>query len=153
MLKQVGKISKELNKAEIEDLAKSDISEILENEKYDLLKTLIELKRYNIYLNMLIAELKTPAIKQAQEIGEKSFEYANAKVRITRRVSYDYSNDLIWSKLNENVIEIKNKLKKHQELLKELSSETIEIVDEETGEVVELTPPKKKEETGLTIQI
>ncbi len=153
MIKQVGKIDKTLSKKEIEKLAEQDISEILQNEKFDLLKVLIELKRYNVYINKLITELKEPALEKAKEIDEKKFKYENVKVWITKRVSFDYGNDKIWSQLHDNMIDVKYKLKEHQELLKQLDSETAEIIDEETGEVIELTPPIKKEESGLMIRI
>lgn len=152
-IKQLGKLSREISKKEIEELAKSDIAEITKNEKYDLLKTLIELKRYNVYINTLIAELKEPALEKAKEIDEKKFKYENANVWITKRVSFDYSNDKTWLLLHENMIDVKSKLKEHQELLKQLDSETSEIIDEETGEVVQVTPPIRKEESGLMIRI
>lgn len=152
-IKQLGKLPQDFTKKELEDLAKSDIDEIVKNEKYDLLKTLIELKRYNVYINSLISELKEPALEKAKEIDEKKFKYANAKVWITKRVSFDYSNDKIWSQLHDNMIDVKSKLKEHQELLKQLDSETTEIIDDETGEVITVTPPIKKEESGLMIRI
>ncbi len=153
MIKQLGKIQRGLSKKEIEDLAKNDIAEIVRNEKYDLLKTLIELKKYNIYINKLIAELKEPVLEKAKAINEKKFKYENATIWITKRVSFDYSNDKIWSQLHDNMTDVKTKLKEHQELLKQLDKETTEIIDEETGEVIEVTPPIKKEENGLMIRL
>jgi hypothetical protein len=153
IIKQLGKLDKELSKKEIEEIAIEDIKAVVEQDKYDLLKVLIELKRYNVYINTLISELKEPALEKAKEIDEKKFKYENAKVWITKRVSFDYSNDKIWSQLHDNMIDVKSKLKEHQELLKQLDSETTEIIDEETGEVIEVTPPIKKEESGLMIRI
>lgn len=152
-MKQLGKIPQGLAKKEIENLAEEDIAEIVQNEKYDLLKTLIELKRYNVYINKLITELKEPALEKAKEIDEKKFKYENAKVWITKRVSFDYSNDKTWLQLHDNLSNVKSKLNAHQELLKELDNKTTEMIDEETGEIIEVTPPMKKEESGLMIRI
>ena len=153
IIKQLGKLDKDLSKKEIEDVAIEDIKTVIEQDKFDLLKVLIELKRYNVYINTLISELKEPALEKAKEIGEKKFKYENAKVWITKRVSFDYSNDKTWSQLHDNMTNIKSKLKEHQELLKQLDSETTEIIDKETGEVIEVTPPIKKEESGLMIRL
>ncbi len=152
-LKILGKLPKELTKTEIENLAIQDIKSVIDNEKYDLLKVLIELKRYDVYLNKLIETIKMPALEKAKIVGEKKFEYADAKVWVTKRVVYDYSPDKIWTDLNTNLTTVKDRLKKHQELLKELDSEITEIVDEETGEIVKVMPPIKKEEDSLMIRL
>jgi len=149
-IKQLGKINSNYLKSEIEDLAELDISEIILNEKYNLLN---ELKRYNVYINKLITELKEPALEKAKEIDEKKFKYENAKVWITKRVFFDYSNDKIWSQLHDNMIDIKSKLKEHQELFKQLDNETTEMIDEKKGEVIKVTSLIKKEESGLMIRI
>ncbi len=120
---------------------------------YDLLKVLIELKRYNIYVNKLISELKEPAFEKAKKFKEKQFEYGNAKIWITKRVSFDYSNDKTWVQLHDNALDVKLKLKEHQDFLKQLDLDTTEIIDEETGEVIEITPPRKEIKHGLRIQI
>jgi hypothetical protein len=152
-LKMLGKLPKDLTKTEIENLAMQDIQSVIDNEKYDLLKVLIELKRYDVYLNKLIETIKIPALERAKIFGEKKFNYADAKVWVTKRVVYDYSADKIWTDLNSNLTNYKDKLKKHQELLKELDSEITEIVDEETGEIVKVTQPIKKEEDSLIIKL
>ena len=153
IIKQLGKLDKSLSKKDIEKIAIEDVKAVVEQEKYDLLKVLIELKRYNVYINKLIGELKEPTLEKAKEIDEKKFKYENAKVWIIKRVSFDYSNDKIWSQLHNNMIDVKSKLKEHQELLKQLDSKTTEMIDKETGEVIEVTPPIKKEESGLMIRI
>lgn len=151
-LKMLGKLPKELTKTEIENVAIQDIKSVIDNDKYDLLKVLIELKRYNVYLNKLIETIKIPAFEKAKIIGETKFNYAGSKVWVTKRVIYDYSADKTWGDLNTNLTTVKQKLKKHQELLKELDSKITEIVDEETGEITPVTPPTKREEGGLIIR-
>ncbi len=152
-LKMLGKLPKELSKTEIENLAIDDANSVIDNEKYDLLKVLIELKRYNVYLNKLIDTIKAPALEKAQLIGDKKFNYADSTIYLTKRVVYDYSADEIWTDLNTNLTSIKEKLKVHQELLKNLNNESSEIVDESTGEVIKVTPPIKIEEETLVIRL
>jgi hypothetical protein len=110
-LKMLGKLPKELTKTEIENLAIQDIKSVIDNEKYDLLKVLIELKRYDVYLNKLIETIKLPALEKAKIVGEKKFDYADAKVWVTKRVVYDYSSDKIWADLNTNLTTVKERLK------------------------------------------
>ena len=75
VLKQLGKLNKNLTKKEIEEVAVEDIKTVIEQDRYDLLKVLIELKRYNVYINKLIVELKEPALEKAKEIDDRKFKY------------------------------------------------------------------------------
>jgi hypothetical protein len=152
-IKMLGKLPKELTKLEVENLAIEDIKSVIENGNYDLLRVLVELRRYDIYLTKLIETIKLPALENAKKTGNKNFNYADAKVIVTKTVSYDYSVDKIWSEINADLTNIKERMKKHQEFLKELDSNITEIIDESTGEVLKVTPPIKKEKDSLIIRL
>lgn len=152
-IKPIGKLDKNLSKNGIESLAIDDIKGIIAENKFDLLKVYVELKRYSVYLESLINEIKTPALQQAQKLNNKKIELENATVFVTKRTVFDFSNDIIWAKLNSNFVEIKTKMHEHQELLKQMETATSEYVDEQTGEVFTLSAPTKKEEFGLTVRI
>jgi hypothetical protein len=153
IIKQLGKIEKGLTKSEIEFLASQDVKEIAQNEQYDLLKVFIELKRYSIYLNQLIEGIKIPAMEKAKQRCEKEFNYAEARVVLTKKVAYDYSVDKIWSELNVKLLDTKELMKRHQDTLKELKNGAGQIIDKESGEILLLTPPIKKEEEIIMIKL
>ena len=63
---------------------------------------------------------------------------------------YDYSDcgDKTLDSLNKNQLELKSKIEARQKLLKSLTGKTT-IVDDTTGEIMELYPPKKTSITGV----
>jgi len=151
-LKMLGKLPKEFSKSEIEQLAVQDINAVLSNEKYDLLKVLVELKRYEVYLNKLIESIRSPALEKAKLIDDKKKDFGYAKISLSRRVVYDYKVDKTWNELNNKLSSIKDRIKLHQNFLKNLTEECIEIIDEGSGEIIVVNAAVKKETETLLIK-
>ena len=80
-------------------------------------------------------EVKSEIIKEASKYG-KSFDYKNAKITISERGTYDYSNDMKWVELNK-------KIKERELYLKSIPEEG--TVDIDSGEVM-YRPPQKYSE-------
>ena len=83
----------------------------------------------------LIKKIKEGIAEQVMVEAEKygkSFEYMGAKVQLSERRSYDYSNDDTWAQINRS-------LKQREELLKYL---TAPLADTETGEIINPVPYK-----------
>jgi hypothetical protein len=149
-IKSLGKIEKTLTKSGIIAVAKSDANEVIESDHYDLLKVYIELKRYEQYLETVIETIKPLALSQASLLEEKT--YSNAKVSIQNRLTYDFSNDRKWLSLKESAQGLQNRLKDHESILKCLTEPT-EIVDEETGEFIQVEPPLVEHKQILVVTI
>lgn len=141
IVKSIGEIDRKFTKTDLVELAKQHATEIIGNEKYDLLKVYIELKRYEVYLNTLIKEVKEETTQKAKAETEQSFEYANAKVAYSQYRKFDYSADATWNQLDQEVQEVKQLKKEREELLKSVVGESKEFVNEETGEIETLLAP------------
>jgi len=153
IIKNIGEIDRNLKKSEIEDLAKANALEILENEQYDLLKVFIEFKRYETYLKTLMDSIKSATLKQAKAKKIEGFEFANAKISVSKYRKFDFSNDNHWVNINHEFEYLKKIRKKRETLLKSLTTESIEIVNEATGEVEELIAPKVSYKEVLRITL
>ncbi|MCB0640738.1 MAG: hypothetical protein KDC44_03825 [Phaeodactylibacter sp.] len=143
IIKPLEAIDSELSKQEILELAEAHSLQI-EEGGYDLLKVYIELKRYQLYLDKIVNDLKEAAVKQAKEQGKKSFDYFNARVQIQKRTKYNFETDESWNRLNQKLEQLKEEKKTRETLLKSIAADYIEIVDQETGEVERMMAPIKE---------
>lgn len=142
IIKNIGEIDRDFKKSEIEDLAKENAAEILKNEQYDLLKVFIEFKRYETYLKTMMTEIKSATIKQAKNADLDDFEFANVKISVSKQRKFDYSNDNHWRSINEEYEYLKKIRKERETMLKEMTTESVEIVNEATGEIELVFAPK-----------
>lgn len=152
IVKQLGTIEKHLHKREIVDLAKENAQAIIDNEKYDLLKVYVELKRYETYLKELIQCLKSPALDKASKKGAKSFDYNEAKVSISTRTKWDFSVDNKWIELDNQIKQLTQAKKEREKYLKE-NNKVRTIIDKETGLTLEEFVLPKEIEYGITIKL
>ncbi|MGK0366298.1 MAG: hypothetical protein ACI85O_003371 [Saprospiraceae bacterium] len=152
IVKPLGSIDRHLDKKEILELAQADVEAIITAGNYDLLQVYVEMKRYETYLNGILEQLKEPAYAQAAEKGEKSFDYNEAKVTVSRYTKYDYSIDSDWSNLDDKVKNMTDLRKKREAYLKQCN-ESNTMVDDETGEVIEGFELPKEVRNGLIIKL
>lgn len=134
VVREIGTIDRGLNKESIEGLAASHVREIVKSGEYDLLQVYIELKRYETYLNALIRELKTPAMTQATELGLQRFDYDQARIRLEKRIKYDFSIDTTWSQIERQIQELTKTRKAREKTLRD--NQMVQMVDKETGELI-----------------
>ncbi len=152
LVKQLGSIERHLHKKDIVDLATNNAQAIIENDKYDLLKVFIELKRYEIYLKGLISKLKKPALDKATTTNKKSFDYNDAKINISTRTKWNFSVDNKWNELDEQIKQLTKEKKEREKYLKD-NNKVREVIDKETGEIIEKFELPKEIEYGLTVRL
>ena len=152
IVKSLGTIDRHLDKKEILELAQVDAAVIIEAGNYDLLQVYVEMKRYETYLSGILEQLKVPAYQQAAEKGEKSFDYNEAKVTISKYTKYDYSIDSDWSNLDDKVKNMTDLKKKREAYLKECN-EANTILNEDTGEVIDGFELPTEVKRSLTIKL
>ena len=150
IIKNLGSIDRTLPKKDIVALAQNDATQVIESPQFDLLKVYVELKRYENYLSEVIEKIKPLALAIAEKQADKTFQYDNAKVNVQHRVTYDFSNDDKWAYLNQSLTTSQSAIKKHQEILKNLT-EVKELVDEETGLLYQVYPPERIQNALLVV--
>lgn len=86
----------------------------------------------------------------------KTFTFQNAKFeRKEVGVKYDYSacNDPILASLEQKAIELSEKVKARQTLLKTAPLSGLVLVDEESGETFKVYPPSKTSTTSVAVTL
>lgn len=136
LVKPLGGISTNLNKKEIQNLASENAKAVVDSGDYDLLRVYVELKRYQVYLESLIKELKPDVTDKAIEHGKKSFVYGDAAVQIMKTRKFNYAIDSQWKSIDDEIAALK-KAKKEREIFLKESHGKGTLIDEETGEIVE----------------
>jgi hypothetical protein len=119
-----------LTKTQIDLFAQKAIEQI-DTGLYNPLSIHLCLKAMEELIKKVKEGIAEQVMVEAEKHG-KSFEYMGAKVQLTERRSYDYSNDDTWNQINRS-------LKQREELLKYL---TAPLADTETGEIINPIPFK-----------
>jgi len=86
----------------------------------------------------------------------KSFEFNGSKMEIKETgVKYDYSNcgDQEWTAIEVEINLRKEKQKEREKFLKCVPAEGVEIVSNETGEVIKVYPPSKSSTTSIAVTL
>ncbi|MEZ0485548.1 hypothetical protein [Fibrella aquatica] len=169
LIKPIGTLDRTMSKTGIVRLAADHAQQIIDSGNYDLLKTYVEMKRYEVYIKTIIAQLKNHSVAQAQElraitqnpvvaaiqteegtsvpesvaasslpmptssatslsdqeepsddpvVGQNTINYNAGSVQITRRVTYDFTQDAEWQQITAEIAALKLKLKQREEYLK-----------------------------------
>lgn len=97
--------------------------------------------------------IKKQVVTEAEKHNQKSFDHMGCKIEVKEMgVKYDYSgcNDAEWNSLNEGKKAYEVGIKERQEFLKALKKKET-IVNEETGEIIEIFPPIKISTTSIAV--
>jgi hypothetical protein len=136
IVKHSGGIDRHLRKQEIVELAHQHAQLAGVQDPQDLLRTYIELKRYEIYLKHLLPHLKLHALETASNWNRLSLEWLEGNLKLVQRARWDFSVDETWNQLNEQIEQLSQLRQNREQYLKECSEAPV-VVDEETGEVVD----------------
>ncbi|GAB2550153.1 hypothetical protein [Spirosoma aerophilum] len=71
LIKPIGTLDRNISKTAIVKLANEHAHQIIESGNYDLLKTYVEMKRYELYIKTIISKLKAISTLQAQVMREE----------------------------------------------------------------------------------
>jgi len=173
LIQPIGTLDRTITKTAIVSLANDHANQIIDGGNYDLLKTYVEMKRYELYIKTIINKLKTSSTYQARVMREEdqrpaplpgqaipadadsmgnlstltpmdgdgdyteplgivrhnTIQYASASVRITKRITYDFTQDAEWNRLADEITRLKLELKKREEFLKK-QADTPAVVSE-----------------------
>lgn len=139
---------------EFQEYMNSEVQGVLD-EKKDALPLLIRLRELTKNLEQWTAQIDAIALQEALKYSEKSFKLQGAKVEI-REVGTKWFYDKTGDSVLPRILEAKNKIaereKERQAFLKTLK-EPMQVLDEETGELVTVYPARKESKTGLVITL
>ncbi len=153
IVQPIGKLDSSLSKKALVELAQNHATQILSNPNYDLLRTYIEFKRYELYLKTMINTVKGAALELAKTTDKTNFRYGEANVAIQKRYQYDFSIDQTWMNLDQEIKRLSKLKKQQEEVLKNIRGQFKEVVDTETGEVQYLKAPKKETKEVISIKL
>lgn len=139
---------------QIEFFSSSIINEV-KNGHESPLKVLIQLRAMEKSSKQILDAIKNEILTAADKYPGKEFElWGNRLSKEEVGVKYDYSHskDTVWESLNTDLETTEAKLRERQEFLKTLRG-PLHVVDELTGEIVTICPPKKTSTTSLKVFI
>lgn len=137
------------------DVMSSLIIESVKNGEVNPIEVLVILKAFAKVSERVIDEIQDDFVKEGNLYPEKTFELFGAKIEKTEvgtKYIYDNCEDPIYKSRLEISDESAKQLKERQDFLKGLK-EPMNIVIEETGEVVRVRPPAKTSTTSLKVTI
>jgi hypothetical protein len=177
LIKPIGTLDRAMPKTGLVRLAADHAQQIIDSGQYDLLKTYVEMKRYELYIKTIINRLKNHSVAQAQELraitqqptvealpdtdpdginslavsslhvptasatslGEadepaddpivrrNAIHYSTGSVQITKRTTYDFTQDAEWQRLTAEIATLKMQLKQREEYLKTLDETPVYV--------------------------
>lgn len=176
LIKPIGTLDRKMPKTGLVRLAADHAQQIIDSGQYDLLKTYVEMKRYELYIKTIIARLKNYSVAQAQElraitqqpqlesltpeaqqfeplspsslpiptasaigstdtdeaaddpiVRKNAIHYNAGSVQITKRTTYDFTQDTEWQWLTAEIAALKTQLKQREEYLKTLDDTPVHV--------------------------
>jgi hypothetical protein len=135
------------SKEQKEKFVKQAVTEILSGDYNPIkiycnldvaIKTLTEIQK-NEYVKEYVAE----SFRE-----EKTVKFANTEITLTERASYSYENDATWIELNNQILQMKEKIKEYENMLKSLKDD---VADMQNGEIY--SKPIKTTSKVLTVKL
>ncbi len=152
--KPIGQIPAITSKEEIVKMGKAHAAEIINGDQYDLIKSYVDVRRYELYLKTLIDELKDETVKKFKESGDKDFEIGTSKATVTKRRKFDFSKDTYWKELDAHTKQVSDKQKSLEKMMKDMTEGSVkEFVDDSTGEVKMIQAPSVEFTESLMVKI
>jgi len=145
------------------DLTKDSINQVSDiiiqefnSGKHDPLDFLGKLEFMAQTLEKAIAQVREQALPELEKYGQEA-KAGVKKNGITFKVKetgvkYDYSNTSKWVAMNNELTQVKESMKALETQLKAIKGKQT-LVDESTGELIELFPPIKSSKTTIEITI
>jgi hypothetical protein len=139
--------------ADIESFVVGLVDEVNEGREYAL-DVFVAAKRWQRTIEAVISNIEKQAVEEAGRQG-KRFSHNGASVEVRElgaRWFYDKCNDPIFNSIAHEKNLITEREKERQGFLKSLK-EAVSILDEDTGEVIRVVPPRKESKTGVVVTL
>lgn len=119
------------------------------------LEVLVILKAFEKATERILKEVRENYVKEADKYSEKSFELFGAKLEkaeVGTKYNYSICNDPVYNRRLAIATEANKLVKEREDFLKSLK-DPLNIVDEETGELVKIIPPLKTSTESVKVSI
>lgn len=147
----------ETNKDQRQSFALS-VVDAIEQGRVDPLKAHLQVKCMEDIIKLINSNTiyKKAVLEQAEQYGQKSFQFNNAKIEIKEvGVKYDFSQtgDIIYHELLKKQSELEKQIKDREAMLKTVSEKGLVITEQETGETFTVYPPAKSSSTSVVVTL
>lgn len=137
------------------DVASDQIIEAANGGEVSPLKVRVWIKAMEEIIERVKKETADSQLREAGKYPGQSFEFAGATLtKAEHGTKYNYAacGDVVWERLDADTKSAAARQKVREDFLKTLK-EPMTVVDEQTGEVVRITPPVKTSTSGLNVKI
>lgn len=121
----------------------------------DGLELFIAIKAAQKLLDEVTTLIEEPALNSALLHNSKSFDLYGCRIEIREvgtKYNFDNCGDTVLARITEEKKRWAEEEKSRQSLLKTLRGKT-EMLDTESGEIINVFPPQKSSKTGLVITL
>ena len=143
------------SKGEIEAQCQSIITEIKVGGSIDPLRVATIMKSLEIAMKMIKDGIAQDILDEAEKYEGKTFDFFGHSLSIRESgVKYNYTecNDPYMNDYVEEMNILKGKIKDRESFLKAVK-DSATIVDDRTGDIVDIYPPSKSSTTSVTINL
>ncbi len=115
----------------------------------------IQLKALEKAIDGIKSAIAEHALNEAEKHG-KTFDYHGCKIEIRETgTKYDYSGcgDIPWERLDSEIKSLTERRKEREAYLRAMPDQRMTMVDEATGEIMEVNRPVKTSTTGIAVTI
>lgn len=133
----------------------NQVIQAVKNGEENPLKLLIQIRGMEKAFKIIAEKIKDNYLKESENYPGTKFQFMGNEIsKGDTYTEYDYTvcADPIWEQRKTILDMAKSQLDERQEFLKALR-EPITIIDESSGEVVNVRPPLKKSTPGLKVSI
>lgn len=137
------------------DIFSDGVIESVRAGEINPLTVLIQLRAMQKASERILKEIQPNLMKEAELYPEKEFDFmGNSISKAEHGAKYNYSvcNDPVYNQRLRIVEEATEQLKERENFLKAVKAK-FTLLDEGTGEVVEIHPPVKTSKAGLNVSI
>lgn len=140
------------NKTEIERVANQMVQGIIDGE-VQTDKALLTIRAIRMAMESAEDKIKDQVIDELTRRGKEGYDLYGAKVNLKELgVKYDFTNcrDAVWTDLDTEIKRLTELRKERETFLKTLTK-TMTLVDDSTGEVMQVHPPIRQSTTSYTV--
>lgn len=137
------------------DIFSDGVIESVQRGEINPLTVLVQLRAMAKASERILNEIQPNLLKEAELYPEKEFDFMGNKISKAEhgtKYNYEVCKDPVYQQRLAIVEESTKQLKEREAFLKDVTSK-FSLLDEGSGEVIEIHPPVKTSKSGLNVSI